>query len=158
MAAGKGGDIETQRKKIWYGLTAEVTFGPGRWHRTGFGKVVFPHPPAANWLLRFGMSNDTKRGLVFAHEFAHFETAPFALLYMGALLAVVHPAGRSQMASILMVIVSTHAAWEILAESLVVLKSPEDYRQLYNSLPQLPRLLFWLIGTVLAAAGWISAI
>ena len=152
------GISETRRKRIWYGITATVTLGPRYLHRAGFGRVVFPHPPVVNWLLRIGVSDEAKRRLVFAHEFAHFETAPAAILYMGALFAFIYSRGRFSLASILMAIVSTHAAWEMLAEGLVVLESPADYRQSYNSLPQLPRILFWLLGTVLALAGWLVAV
>lgn len=150
--------METRRKKIWYGLTADVTLGPRYLHRAGFDSVIFPHPPVANWLLRIGLPDEAKRRLVFAHEFAHFETAPAIVLYMGILFALIYSRGRFSLASIVMVIVSTLSAWEMLAEGLAVLKSPADYRQSYNSLPQLPRIFFWLIGTVLAVVGWITAI
>lgn len=148
---------ETRCKRTWYGLTAQVTIGARFLHWAGFNGVWMPHPPFANGLLRLGLPDEAKRRLSFAHEFAHFQTAPAALAYMIALFVVGHPMDRIGMATILMVLISTHAAWEMLSEGLVVLEDPAGYRELYGGISMLARTLFWVAGTASMAAGWVLA-
>jgi hypothetical protein len=115
-----------------------------------------PHPPLANGLLRIGLPEEAKRRLSFAHEFAHFQTAPAALVYMIVLLAAFHTRGRIGVAAILIVLASTHAVWEMLSEGLVVLEDPAGYQALYESISMLGRTLFWVVVAALAAVGWAA--
>jgi hypothetical protein len=148
---------QTRRKRTWYGLMAKVTLGPGFQHRAGFGKMILPHPPLANWLLRSGLPDETHRRLGFAHEFAHFQTAPVVLLYLGGLLTAFVLKDRGGMLSFLLVLAGGHAAWEMLSEGLVFLSAPPNYRHAYEGTTRLPRILFWLAGAALTAMGWIAA-
>jgi hypothetical protein len=147
---------ETRWKRTWYGLTAQVTLGTRFLHWAGFGGVGMPHPPLANGLLRIGLPEEAKRRLSFAHEFAHFQTAPAALVYMIVLLAAFHTRGRIGVAAILIVLASTHAVWEMLSEGLVVLEDPAGYQALYESISMLGRTLFWVVVAALAAVGWAA--
>ena len=147
---------EIRYKRTWYGLTAQVTIGARFLHWAGFGGVGVPHPPLANGLLRIGLPNEVKRRLSFSHEFAHFQTAPGALVYMIVLLAANHLTGRIGMLEILIVLASGLAVWEILSEGLVMLEDPAGYRELYGGISMLPRTLFWVAGVALAVAGWAA--
>ena len=144
---------ETRSKRTWYGITAQVTLGARFIHWAGFGGVRVPHPPLANGLLRIGLPDEVKLRLSFAHEFAHFQTAPAALVYMIVLLVATHPTGRIGMLTILIVLASGHTVWERLSEGLVVLEDPVGYRELYAGISMLGRSLFWVAGVALTATG-----
>jgi len=147
--------METRYKRLWFGIEARVTVGPGFLHKSGFGPLVIPHPAVANWLLRWGLPGHLSCDLVFDHEFAHFQTAPMMLLYMLALLIFVFVRGRTSIGAVLIVVASVHAAWEIVSESLVRLKDPVRYRMSYDALIRFPRVLFWTAGGLVTAAGWL---
>ena len=149
---------DTQTMRTWFGLTARVTIGQGFIHKAGIGRLAIPHPPVANWLLRQGLPADVKRGLSFAHEFAHFQTGPVVLLYMILLSAACYMKGRIGPAVVLQILVSAQAVWEMLSESVVVLTTRAPYRKSYQGIIKLPRFLSWLSGAVLTAAGWLVVI
>lgn len=146
---------ETRFRRLWYGPKAKVTIGPGFIHKSGFGTLMIPHPPIANWLLRKGVLGQSSRDLSFAHEFAHFQTAPVLLLYLLAILILVDIGGHMSIGAVLFVLASVQAAWEMASEGLVILKDSTTYRMSYNSLNWLPRALFWATGGLLTTAGWM---
>jgi hypothetical protein len=117
--------------------------------------LVIPHPPLANWLLRLGLSAHPTRNLIFAHEFAHFQTAPVLFVYVLVIIVLVYMKHRIGMGEMIFLLVSVQAVWEILSEGLVVLEDAAAYRKAYDGIKRLPRFLFWMGGGVLAAAGWV---
>jgi len=149
------GASETRWHRTWYGLTAYVTLGPGFLHRAGFGRLKIPHPPIANWILRQGLHIDAKRRLSFVHEFAHFQTAPVVLVYVAALLRNEFVQGGIGLSEILILLLSTQALWEILSEGLAILAAPAMYHAWYEGVALWPRFLFWCLGLLGAAAGWL---
>lgn len=148
-------DLMTQSKQTWFGLSARVRIGPGFIHRTGVGRFVIPHPPMANWLLRLGLPDSQRRNLIFAHEFAHFQTAPVLLVYMLVLIVILYVNGRIDIQRLLYLLVSGQAAWEIMSEILVVFENSATYHRSYNGVTRLPRILFWVVGVMFAVVGWI---
>lgn len=110
----------------------------------------------ANWLLRIGLPGEARRRLSFAHEFAHFQTAPGALVYMIALFAVAHLRDRSGIVVILLVLASTQGFWEVLSEGLLVLEDPPGYRSLYGNISMFARTIFWMAGAALTVVGWVA--
>ncbi|MBU1706089.1 MAG: hypothetical protein ABIG67_04650 [Pseudomonadota bacterium] len=146
---------ETRYKRVWYGANTRVTIGPGFLHKTGFRDVVIPHPPVANGLLRLGLPGHLSRDLIFAHEFAHFQTAPVLFAYMFVISVLIYVKGRTSMGEILFLLVSVQATWEIMSESFVMLENSALYRKSYDRVTKLPRILFWAAGGILTAAGWV---
>jgi hypothetical protein len=128
---------ETRYKKLWFGLFARVTIGPWFLHKSGIGPLPIPHPSLANRLLRQGLPDDLSDDLSFAHEFAHLQTAPLILLYMLAILLLVHARGRVSLTVVLIVLASVQAAWEIVSEGPVILQDPVRYRMSYAAVTML---------------------
>jgi hypothetical protein len=147
--------LETRFKRTWFGLNARVTIGPGFLHKTGFHGVAIPHPAVANLLLRMGLPAYLNRNLSFAHEFAHFQTAPVLFVYMLVVFVLAYVKNLTGMGEIFLLLVSIQAAWELMCESLVVLENPAAYRRSYNGITWLPRIFFWAVGGMLTAAGWL---
>ena len=147
---------ETRFKRTWFGLNARVTIGPGLLHKTGLHGVAIPHPPVANSLLRMGLSGQLNRNLSFAHEFAHFQTAPVLFIYMLVVFVVAYLKTIAGMGEIIFLLLSIQATWELMSEGFVVLESPGAYRTSYNGISRLPRILFWAVGGILTAAGWLG--
>jgi len=143
---------ETYHRKTWFGATARVTIGPGFLHRAGFGRVAIPHPPVANWLLRQGMPGDLQRKVSFAHEFAHFQTAPVVIVSMAALVTLAFPRDSYGIAEILILLAGTQALWEILSEGLVILAAPAIYHAWYEGVSLWPRIIFWSVSVIVVAA------
>lgn len=148
-------DSETRYKRVWFGANARATIGPGFIHKAGLGGLVIPHPPLANWLLRLGLPGHLSRDLSFAHEFAHFQTAPVMFVYMLIVFVLALITAKTGMAEILFLLVSVQAAWEILSEGLVLLENSAAYRISYNGITRLPRVLFWTLAGMLTATGWV---
>jgi len=148
-------ETETRYKRLWFGPKARVMIGTGFLHKSGFGALMIPHPPIANWLLRWGLPNHLRCDLSFDHEFAHFQTAPMIIFYMLVLLIFASVRGRTSIGAVLFVLASVQAAWELMSEGLVMLMDPASYRMSYNALIRLPRVLFWAIGGMLTVAGWV---
>ncbi len=147
-------DSETRYECVWFGASARVTIGPGFLHKTGFGSIVIPHPPVDNRLLRIGLPDYLHRNLSFAHEFAHFKTAPVLFVYMLGMLVYAYVKGRTGMGEILLVFAGIRSAWEIMSEGVVVLEGCAAYRASYNRVTRFPRILFWVAAEMLTAAGW----
>ncbi len=140
---------------MWYGLDATVIIGPGFLHRAGHGLLLLPHPPLVNSLLRSGLPEDVQDRLSIIHEFAHLKTAPFALPYTALVfyLAYSH-IGYLDWMTIVILILSTHAAWEMLAEAVTIIESGGMYGRVYRKVSITPRLLFWGITVMLTFLGW----
>jgi hypothetical protein len=149
-------DAETREMQTWFGIRAKITIGPGFIHKTGVAGLLIPHPPMANRLLRIGLPDRLHRKRSFAHEFAHFQTAPLLAAYFLALLAFAFAFVeiRPGIAIIFLLLVSTQAVWEIMSEGYTILRNVEAYRRWYEGVTKVPRILFWVLGGLLAASGW----
>ena len=141
--------------RTWYGIKATVIIGPGFLHRGGYGKFVIPHPPLVNWLLRRGLAPAVREKLSFTHEFGHLQTAPAALFYTVANFVPLVAAGKTTVLSVILLIICTHAAYEIMAELFTILHDRPRYRQVYENVSKIPRALFWFAMIFLALMGWI---
>lgn len=149
---------QTRIARTWFGLMARMTIGPGFMHWAAVDGTRIPHPPLANWLLRKRLPQEADRRLSFAHEFAHFQTAPILAVYMMALFTCAYLKNRNDTGEILILLASCQALWELLSEGLVVMEASAQYRASYDGIPHLPRVLFWVIGMLVASAGWLVAI
>jgi hypothetical protein len=124
-------------------------------HYAGFGRILVPHPPMINWLLRQGLAKDDRHTLNFIHEFGHLQTLPFAVLYTGLMLAMASISRHSGLIEIILVLISTHAAWEIAAEIFTIANGTSLYRKYYEDITVIPRVIFWILTGILAVTGWI---
>jgi len=131
--------------------------GPGFIHRAGVGKVLIPHPPVVNWLLRRGLPDRVFLKLSFSHEIGHFQTAPFILLYAIAILTGTFAAGRFNIPEVLLVLVGIQATWEMLSEALTITGNVAYYRKCYKGIPGLPRMIFWTATGILTVGGLFIA-
>ena len=132
-----------------------VGIGPGFLHRTGLGKFLIPHPPLVNWLLRRGLLENSRTTLRVAHEFGHLQSAPLALLYTALNYTAIITANRANLSNLILVFISTHAAWEIMSEILTIMSDAQFYHQCYEKVSIIPRALFWSSAIVLTLLGWI---
>lgn len=148
---------QTLHRRTWFGLYATVTIGPGFVHKAGVGKVLIPHPPLVNWLLRRDLSDRVGLKLSFLHEMGHFQTAPFIVPYAIALLAGAFIAGGFKLPEVLIVLVGIQAAWELLSEALTIIGDISYYRKCYEGTPKLPRITFWAAAGMLAAGSLFIA-
>ncbi|MBU4317477.1 MAG: hypothetical protein KKF30_09395 [Proteobacteria bacterium] len=146
-------DSETRIKKTWFGVNAKVNVRGDFLHISGVGPLMIPHPGIANLLLRTGLPGKVRRHLVFAHEFAHFQTVPVIFLYMCVFAIRSYLTGRTGFGDVVFILISVHAAWEILSECLVAGTDFKAYREFYRGKLLIPQLLFWTVGTMLVAAG-----
>lgn len=146
---------ETRYKRAWFGAKAKITIGPGLLHKSGFGGLLIPHPRAVNWLLRQGLPDHASRNLIFAHEFAHIQTAPMLFVYLIAVFVLAYIKGRTGVEAVLFLLVSIQAAWEMMSEGLVMFEDFAAYQASYKGIIRLPRVLFWGSMGILAAAGWM---
>ena len=149
------GKIASRTMRTWYGVKATVIIGPGFLHRGGYGKLVISHPPLINWLLRRGLPPAVRQNLSFIHEFRHLQSAPAALLYTAANFAALLTVGKATMLTVMLLLISTHAAYEIMAEVLTIRDNPQQYHHNYEQVSKIPRVIFWFSMTSLALAGWI---
>lgn len=145
----------TRTIRTWYGLTATVIIGPGFLHRGGYGKLVIPHPPVINWLLRRGLSQAVRENLSFTHEFGHLQSAPAALLYTAANFAALLAVGKTTVLTVMLLLISTHAAYEIMAEIITILHDRKLYRHCYQNVSIIGRAIFWFSMILMALMGWI---
>jgi hypothetical protein len=139
--------------RTWYGLKTEITVGPGFIHWIGWHGFHIPHPPIVNWLLRRGLNEDDYYTLSISHEFAHFQSAPLALPYTVGLIALGAGRGLSFL-SMVIIIISTHAVWELFSEIFTILCNRQYYRRCYMGIPSRPRRIFWISMSVLSILGW----
>jgi hypothetical protein len=141
--------------RTWYGVNATVIIGPGFLHRGGYGKLLIPHPPVINWLLRRGLSPTVRENLSFTHEFGHLYSAPAALLYTAVSFAALLAAGKTTVLTVMLLLISTHAAYEIMAEVITIRHDHQLYRHCYENVSKIPRAIFWFSMILLALMGWI---
>ena len=132
-----------------------VIIGPGFLHRTGLGWFLIPHPPLVNWLLRRGLPNNSRNALRIVHEFGHLQSAPLAVLYTAANYTAIIAANRANLSNLILVFISTHAAWEIMSEILTIVTDPQFYHKCYQGVSLVPRAIFWLSTISLTLMGWI---
>jgi hypothetical protein len=142
------------RLRTWYGLNADITIGPGFIHRIGWRNFHIPHPPMVNWLLRQGLNEEDYDTLSISHEFAHFQSAPFALPYTAGLIAL-GACEKFSFIAMVIIIISTHAVWELLSEVLTIFRNRQFYRLCYFGISSVPRWIFWISMNALALLGWI---
>lgn len=136
-------------------MRATVTIGPGFIHRAGLGRVLLPHPPVINWLLRRGLTENARYALSFTHEFGHLQSTPMALLYMAAMIAAAFMMHNARPLEITVVLVSAHATWEMTAEVITIAGDNRLYRQSYAGIAISPRVVFWILTGALTIIGWI---
>jgi len=149
---------KTIQTRTWYAVKATVTIGPGFLHKAGFGRLLIPHPPVINWLLRQGLTEDARLTLSFTHEFGHFQIAPLAVLYTAVNFTAIIATGHVNLIKIMLVFISTHAAWEMMSEVNTIMSDVQFYRKCYKRVPKLPRIVFWILAGALTTVGWIIAI
>ncbi len=147
-------EAKTVKRRVWFGMNATVTIGPGFIHKAGFGLISLPHPPVINWLLRQGLNEDDQDTLSFTHEFGHLQTMPLAIFYTSIMLALAFFAGNTEWTEVVLVLISTHAAWEIAAEIITITGDVPLYRKYYQGVSMVPRIVFWVFTGSLAATGW----
>jgi hypothetical protein len=141
----------TRQYRTWYGMTGTVTLKSELMHKTGFGIFVVSHPAAVNWLLRKGLPEADGIALSQRHEFGHLQTLPLLLIYVGAL--VVMSADLSPWMRIPAVLISSQAAWEMMAEFLTWAGGVRFYRARYAKAGRLPRIIFWLLAGLMTSGG-----
>ena len=132
-----------------------VIIGPGFLHRTGLGWFLIPHPPLVNWLLRQGLPKNSRNALRVTHEFGHLQSAPLAVLYTALNYAAIIAANRANLSNLILVFISTHAAWEIMSEILTIMSDAQFYHKCYEKVSIIPRAIFWFSAIVLTLLGWI---
>jgi hypothetical protein len=139
---------------MWFGISASVIIGPGFLHTAGLGKFLLPHPPIVNWLLRLGLPEKDKYYLSVIHEFGHLQTTPLAVMYTMGILGLTYLNRQTNWLEVILVLISTHAAWEIMAEGLTMFSNVSGYRQFYKDITVIPRAVFWCSTTALVILGW----
>ncbi len=150
--------MKTSRRikvRTWYGMGGTVIIGPGFLHRTGLGWFLIPHPPLINCLIRQGLPKNSSTPLRIAHEFGHLQSAPLALLYTALNYTAIITANRANLSNLILVFISTHAAWEIMSEILTIVTDPQFYHKCYQGVSLVPRAIFWLSTISLTLIGWI---
>jgi hypothetical protein len=142
--------------RTWYGMGGTVIIGPGFLHRTGLGWFLIPHPPLINCLLRQSLPKNSSTPLRIAHEFGHLQSAPLALLYTALNYTAIITANRANLSNLILVFISTHAAWEIMSEILTIMSGAQFYHKCYEKVSIIPRAIFWFSAIVLTLLGWVS--
>jgi len=143
------------KKKLWYGVKGSVKIGPGFIHRAGLSGILIPHPPLVNLLLRIGLNQREHLKLGISHEFAHLQSMPFMVVYTIALFIVAWWYNdKLGWQWIVLLLLSSHAAWEMMAEAITVIKHKNEYSFIYRNVSPLPRILFWFLTSLLVFIGW----
>ena len=154
----KAKEPKTKRRMTWFGISGTVTIGPGFIHKAGLGGFLIPHPPVINWLLRRGLIEEAQYDLSFSHEFGHLQTLPLNLLYAGAVLTVALLKNHTGLLEIILILVSTHSAWEMMSEIFTISSNTKMYHKYYQGISIIPRIIFWASTGLLSAMGWIIGI
>jgi len=144
----------TTKLRTWFGAKATITIGPGFIHKAGLGVFLIPHPPVINWMLRLGLREDRQYTLSCTHEFGHLQSAPLALPYTVLMLALTFVTGHASLLEIILVFISTHAAWEVISEILTITSDAQLYREYYQGITIIPRIVFWISMGILTIIGW----
>lgn len=140
---------------MWYGINATVIIGPGFIHRAGHGPFLIPHPPLVNSILRYGLDREAKNKLSTTHEFAHLKTTPFAVVYTVMVFYTAYSnRGIPGWETVLFLLLSSHAAWEMISEAITILDDKKGYTRIYTGVPAGARLVFWAITSALVLSGW----
>ncbi|NOY57942.1 MAG: hypothetical protein GXO75_03280 [Calditrichaeota bacterium] len=158
MTALFGKSKNLMQMQTWYGMTAVIEIHNRFFHRAGFGKVLIPHPPAVNWLLRFGMANDPYLKLSAIHEFGHLQILPFIAVYTLGVVGWMFSAHKESVVGVIALLVGIHATWEILAELYVRLSTGSLYSFYYKGLSVIPRTIFWSLAAAISVGGWMMAL
>jgi hypothetical protein len=145
----------TAKVRTWYGMNGTVIIGSGLMHKSGIGKLIIPHPAVVNWLLRLELPDNYRLPLRLMHEFSHLQSAPLAVAYTTAHYAAIILADRVRLSILLLVLISTHAAWEIMAETHTIIHNAPFYHASYASVSSVPRAIFWFGTIALTLMGWI---
>jgi hypothetical protein len=143
------------RIRTWYGIDGTVTIGSALMHKSGIGNLIIPHPAIVNWLLRLDLPENCRSTLRILHELGHLQSAPLAVAYTAANYAAVILAGRASLLIFILVLISTHAAWEIMAEIHTIMHNAPFYHGCYERVSAIPRAIFWFSTIALALMGWI---
>ncbi len=151
----QGKKTETIQNRTWYGMNATVIIGPGFIHRAGWGRLLIPHPPVMNWLLRRGLTENVRYALSLTHEFGHLQSVPLAVFYAAVNFAAIIAVGQANLMKIIVVFVSTHAAWEIISELFAITCDARFYHKCYEEVTIIPRTIFWVSTIALTLMGWI---
>ena len=88
------------------------------------------------------------------HEFGHFQSAPLALPYTVLMLALTFVTGHASLLEIIFVLISTHAAWEVMSEILTITSDAQLYSEYYQGITIIPRIVFWISMGTLTIIGW----
>jgi hypothetical protein len=134
---------KTTKMRTWFGVKATITIGPGFIHKAGLGGFLIPHPPVINWLLRQGLREDMQYTLSCTHEFGV------------VMLALAFVTGHASLLEIVLILTSTHAAWEVMSEILTITTDVQLYREYYQGITIIPRIVFWISMGTLTVIGWI---
>lgn len=144
----------TIKKRTWFGMEGVVEISQSFFHKAGLGKIVIPHPPLVNLLLRLGLNRDDKNLLSITHEFGHLQTFPQSVIYFLLISYFTIIQGRTSWQEILFLLISTHSVWEIMAELFTISSSGHQYKLLYKEVSVIPRIVFWTITILFSIGGW----
>ncbi len=143
------------RIRTWYGATAVIEIRNRSFHKAGLGKLLIPHPPLVNWLLRLGMKDESCRRLSILHEFGHLQMLPGILLYSLGMTVWVYRLEQISFWEIVLVLLGIHAFWEILAELYVRFHAGPLYSLYYREISRFPRMVFWSSMIILTGLSWL---
>ncbi len=119
------------------------------------GTVIIGPGFLINLLLRQGLLKNSRNALRVTHEFGHLQSAPLAVLYTALNYTAIITANRANLSNLILVFISTHAAWEIMSEILTIKSDAQFYHNCYEKVSIIPRALFWFSAIVLTLLGWI---
>ena len=136
-------------------MDGTVIVGPGFMHKSGVGRLIIPHPSVINWLLRLGLLENSSTTLRINHEISHLQSAPLAVLYTVLNYTAIITANRANLSNLILVFISTHAAWEIMSEILTIMSDAQFYHKYYEKVSIIPRAIFWFSTIALTLMGWI---
>jgi len=140
--------------RTWYGITAVVEIRNRFFHRAGFGRVLIPHPPLVNRLLRFGLKDGSYRQLSVLHEFAHFQSLPFIALYTFGFMLLLFVHHKANAFGYIAALAGSHALWELVAELYVRVDNGRRYSAYYKGVSLFPRIIFWTAASAIFLAAW----
>lgn len=109
-------------------------------------------------MLRQGLSEEARNTLAFEHEFGHLQTAPLFLAYTALLVMLKVVRGGGNFLEIFFLLISAQATREIGAEILAKAADYQQYREYYESVTPIPRLICWTSTIILTVLGWLVAI
>ncbi len=146
--------------RTWYGLPVSIHVGDGCIHRAGVGRLQLPHPPVVNSLLRLGLTTKDRNMLAAYHELGHLESLPWELIYAAMVFIVSLIHGNTSWLEIVLLVASVLAVSEICAELHVINRlktTSRHYSTYYRDVNRMPCVLFWLMMSVLAVTGIVTA-